>query len=76
MMNYTRRIINGEIIEKNKEMLSSFGEMDHFKTVDERLKRPPEVLMEIPNLSVLSKIKPPYKYETLFQLNLDFHPIL
>ncbi|OUM63719.1 hypothetical protein PIROE2DRAFT_61098 [Piromyces sp. E2] len=62
IMDYIRKIINGESIEKNDEGLTNFGGIDRFKGIDESFYNTPKIWNEISHLSLLPKIKPPFKY--------------
>eukprot|EP00833_Pecoramyces_ruminatium_P014413 jgi/Orpsp1_1/1188445/evm.model.d7180000064899.1 len=74
IMDCIRRIINGETLERNDEKLPNFGGMERFKNVDERFHYPPKVWSEIPKLSILPKINPPYNYVITHKI-FDYKPI-
>jgi len=74
LMDYVRKVVNGESLEENDETLTNFGGIERFKNLDESFYSPPKVWNEIPELSLMPKMQPPFKYvmpHTIF----DYAPI-
>jgi len=62
IMDYIRKIINGESIEGNDEQLPNFGGLERFKDLDESYFEPPKNWNEIPKLQIYPQMKPPFKF--------------
>ena len=62
ILDFIRKILNGENLERNDETLPNFGGVERFKNLDESFYTAPKTWSEINNLPLLPKIKPPFKY--------------
>jgi len=74
IMDYIRRIINGESLEKNEEKLTNFGGLERFKNLDESFYKSPKIWNEIPYLPLLPKMKPPFNHVSP-HIIFDYKPI-
>eukprot|EP00833_Pecoramyces_ruminatium_P017335 jgi/Orpsp1_1/1191367/evm.model.d7180000085196.1 len=74
IMDYIRKIVNGETLERNDELLTNFGGMDRFKDLDESFYSSPKIWDEITNRPLIPKVKPPFKYIRPHMI-FDYEPI-
>jgi len=74
ILDYIRKIVNGERIEKNDEQLPNFGGVERFQNIDESFYKVPEHWKEIANLPLIPNVKPPFKFVRPHMI-FDYEPI-
>jgi len=74
IMDYVRKIINGENLERNDEKLSNFCGLERFKNLDKSFYESPKSWNEIPYVPLLPKMKPPFKHVSP-HIIFDYKPI-
>jgi len=74
LMDYIRKFIKGESIERNNEPLPNFGGMERFKKLDKSFYESPKVWNEVTKVPLVPHMKPPF-HNIRPHMIFDYQPI-